>query len=89
MTGEVSIQGTVKPVGGVVSKVEAARQAGVTKVFIPKENYQRIFADLDGIEVIPVDTVEEVIMGALVRPVMLTEPIPAPKPPEMLTVLQV
>ncbi|MFZ3170587.1 MAG: ATP-dependent protease LonB [Carboxydocellales bacterium] len=89
MTGEVSIQGTVKPVGGVVSKVEAARQAGVTKVFIPRENYQRIFADLEGIEVIPVDTVEEVIMGTLVKPVMLTEPSPAPKPPEMLTVLQV
>lgn len=88
MTGEVSIQGMVKPVGGVVTKVEAARQAGVTKVFIPRENYQRIFADLQGIEVVPVDRVDEVISGALLG----TEPAPevakVPQPQELLTALQ-
>lgn len=65
MTGEVSIHGKVKPVGGVVAKVEAAFQAGATKVIIPKENWQEIFAGLNGLQVIPVDTVEEVLRCAL------------------------
>ncbi|PYI52199.1 ATP-dependent protease LonB [Paenibacillus flagellatus] len=65
MTGEVSIHGKVKPVGGVVAKVEAAFQAGATRVVIPKENWQEIFAGLNGVQVIPVDTVEEVLQHAL------------------------
>ncbi len=89
MTGEVSIQGMVKPVGGVVTKVEAARQAGVTKVFIPRENYQRIFADLQGIEVVPVDRVDEVITGALLGAEPVPEVTNVPQPQEILTALQV
>jgi Lon-like ATP-dependent protease len=61
MTGEVGIHGKVKPVGGVVAKVEAALQAGATKVIIPKENWQEIFNGLNGLEVIPVESVEEVL----------------------------
>ncbi|RJX41441.1 ATP-dependent protease LonB [Paenibacillus pinisoli] len=60
MTGEVGIHGNVKPVGGVLAKVEAAFQAGAVQVIIPKENWQAIFGDLDGLKVIPVDKVEEV-----------------------------
>ena len=60
MTGEISIHGRVKPVGGVLAKVEAAFQAGAKTVIIPKENWQSIFENLDGLRVIPVDTVEEV-----------------------------
>ncbi|WP_003544929.1 ATP-dependent protease LonB [Desulfotomaculum nigrificans] len=67
MTGEISIRGLVKPVGGVVAKVEAARQAGVKKVFIPKENYQEIFKDMEGINVVPVEYLSEVIKGALLE----------------------
>ena len=60
MTGEVSIHGKVKPVGGVVAKVEAAFQAGVTKVYIPKENWQSIFADLGGgLEVVPLEHIDQ------------------------------
>lgn len=65
MTGEVSIHGKVKPVGGIVAKVEAALQAGATRVLIPRENYLEMFADMDQIEVIPVDTVGEVLEQAL------------------------
>ncbi|MBD2860968.1 ATP-dependent protease LonB [Paenibacillus oceani] len=65
MTGEVSIHGKVKPVGGVVAKVEAAFQAGATKVIIPKENWQEIFAGLNGLQVLAVDTVDEVLQHAL------------------------
>jgi Lon-like ATP-dependent protease len=65
MTGEISIHGKVKPVGGVVAKVEAAFQAGATKVIIPKENWQEILAELQGLEIIPVDSIEEVLFHAL------------------------
>jgi Lon-like ATP-dependent protease len=61
MTGEISIHGYVKPVGGVISKVEAAKQAGVKKVFIPRENWQEIFSEMIGIEVIAVERLEEVL----------------------------
>lgn len=60
MTGEISIKGGIKPVGGVVAKVDAARVAGIKKVFIPKENYQELFDDMD-IEVIPVDNIGELM----------------------------
>ncbi|HEX3032904.1 MAG TPA: S16 family serine protease, partial [Bacillota bacterium] len=86
MTGEISIQGLVKPVGGVVSKVEAARQAGATKVFVPRENYQKLFEKLEGLEVVAVDRVEEVIRAALFQ-VELQETVKAiPATGEMLPV---
>lgn len=64
MTGEISIRGKVKPVGGVVAKVEAAKLAGIKKVLIPKENWQELFNEMD-IEVIPVDDILEVMEIAL------------------------
>ncbi|WP_336774385.1 ATP-dependent protease LonB [Paenibacillus sp. MMO-58] len=60
MTGEIGIHGNVKPVGGVLAKVEAAFQAGAETVIIPRENWQVIFANLEGLKVIPVDRVDEV-----------------------------
>jgi len=60
MTGELGIHGNVKPVGGVLAKVEAAFQAGATRVIIPRENWQIIFADLHGLEIIPADHIDDV-----------------------------
>ncbi|AGA70487.1 ATP-dependent protease LonB [Desulfitobacterium dichloroeliminans LMG P-21439] len=66
MTGELSIRGGVKPVGGVPAKLEAAHQAGCRRVFIPKENWQERFKNFaEGMEVIPVETLNEVLAGAL------------------------
>ena len=61
MTGEISIRGKVKPVGGVVAKVEAARLAGIKKVLIPKENWQELFDNMDDIKVIPVEDIHEIL----------------------------
>lgn len=64
LTGELSIRGYVKPVGGVVPKIEAARRAGAKIVIIPKENWQEIFKTFD-INIIAVDRIEEVIQNAV------------------------
>lgn len=65
MTGELSIHGKVKPVGGIVAKVEAARYAGATTVIIPQDNWQSMFDHMEGIEVLPMDTLQEVFKHAL------------------------
>ena len=67
MTGEVSIRGKVLPVGGTPAKVEAARQAGLKRVLIPRQNWQDSFSHLQGVEVIPVDELEEVVQLAVKR----------------------
>ncbi|KAA0549210.1 ATP-dependent protease LonB [Bacillus sp. BGMRC 2118] len=60
MTGEISIHGFVKPIGGVFAKVKAAKLAGANKVIIPIENMQSILKEIDGIEIIPVSHISEV-----------------------------
>ncbi|HZK23828.1 MAG TPA: ATP-dependent protease LonB [Oscillospiraceae bacterium] len=67
MTGEISVRGYVRPIGGVVCKVEAARQAGAKKVIIPKENWQKMFTKLPEVEVVPVENLREVLDHALCR----------------------
>nr|MBO2495274.1 ATP-dependent protease LonB [Bacillota bacterium] len=81
MTGELSIHGRVKPVGGVVAKVDAARQAGASRVIIPEENMQSLFGQMEGIEVIPVRRLEEVLDLALLKEetVERERSLPAPR----------
>ncbi len=58
-TGEISIFGNVLPVGGVKEKIEAAKNAGAAKVFIPKENNRNYLHSL-GINVAPVQNIKEI-----------------------------
>lgn len=67
MTGEVTIRGLVRAVGGIVPKVRAAGEAGVKKVLIPKENWQESFALQREVEVVPVSTIQEVLEHALLE----------------------
>ncbi|HHP5604157.1 TPA: ATP-dependent protease LonB [Bacillus paranthracis] len=60
MTGEISIHGEVKPIGGVYAKVKAAKKAGAKKVIIPAENMQPFLYTIKGIEIIPVRKLKEV-----------------------------
>ena len=67
MTGEISIHGNVKPIGGASAKIAAAKKAGATRVIIPKENWQDSFKDIKDIEIIPVGNITEVIREALLK----------------------
>ena len=75
LTGEISLLGEVKPVGGVVAKVEAAGRAGAERVLIPYENWQELFREAS-VEVIPVKRLEEVIRLAL-YPIKQSEKVSA------------
>ncbi|NLG32361.1 MAG: ATP-dependent protease LonB [Syntrophomonadaceae bacterium] len=66
MTGEISVHGMVKPVGGVINKIEAARRAGIRRVIIPADNWLKIFGDFAEIEVIPVQNLDEVLEKAII-----------------------
>ncbi len=61
VTGEISIQGMVRPVGGVFEKAYGAKQAGVTTLVIPKENDKDIPKDHLGLIIHPVTTAEEAL----------------------------
>ncbi|SHI85781.1 Lon-like ATP-dependent protease [Clostridium cavendishii DSM 21758] len=73
MTGEISIQGLVKPVGGVNAKIAAAKKAGATLVIIPEENWSESYESFEGIEVKAVKTIDEVIKIALIEKVDLNK----------------
>lgn len=59
MTGELSLHGKVKPVGGVVEKLHGAQQAGVRQVFIPAENASEVEGLFPEVDVVPVATIED------------------------------
>lgn len=65
MTGEISILGSVKAIGGVKAKISAAFKAGAKKVIIPQENYDESLHEICEIEIIPVTNFKEVIKLAI------------------------
>ncbi|WP_045926468.1 ATP-dependent protease LonB [Bacillus siamensis] len=68
VTGEISLTGLVKPIGGVIPKIKAAKQAGAKTVIIPYENQQSILKRIDGITIKAVKTFQEVLDAILVDP---------------------
>lgn len=69
MTGSLSVRGDVLPIGGATYKIEAAAQAGIKKVIIPKSNEADVLIEdyyKDKVEIIPVTTIAEVIEHSLV-----------------------
>ena len=90
MTGEVTLRGRVLPIGGLKEKLLAALRGGITTVLIPQEN-EKDLADIpanirEGLEIVPVAHVDEVLARALTQPIvpiewteadeLATEPVP-------------
>ncbi|MEG1256944.1 ATP-dependent protease LonB [Clostridium sp.] len=67
MTGEISIHGEVKPVGGVTAKITGAIKAGATKVLIPKENWQDVYKDYKEVKIIPLSSIKEIIDESIIQ----------------------
>ena len=67
LTGEISLHGKVKPIGGVNAKIAAAKKAGAKTIIIPKENWQDTFSNETEAKVIAVTNIKEVIKMALVK----------------------
>jgi Lon-like ATP-dependent protease len=68
MTGSLSVRGDVLPVGGVTQKIEAAAQAGIKTVLIPRSNLGDVLVDgaIQGaVEIVPVSTIGEVFEYAM------------------------
>lgn len=61
ITGEISLNGDIKPVGGVVEKIYGAIQAGMSKVIVPEDNKMDIPENIKDIEVITAKNINEVI----------------------------
>ena len=71
MTGEITLRGRVLPIGGLKEKLLAAKNAGIQAVLVPKENtadVEELSSEITkGLEIIPVETMEEVLKKSLTR----------------------
>jgi ATP-dependent Lon protease len=70
MTGEVTLRGNVLPIGGLKEKLLAALRGGIKVVLIPADN-EKDLVDIpdnvkEGLEIIPVSHVDDVLKNALV-----------------------
>lgn len=70
MTGEITLRGRVLPIGGLKEKLLAAKNAGIKTVLVPKENQvdvEELSTEITkGLEIIPVESMDEVLKKALV-----------------------
>jgi ATP-dependent Lon protease len=61
VTGEISLRGKVKPVGGIFEKIYGARRKGIKLVIVPEDNKKEVPAGLEDIEVKSVSNIEELL----------------------------
>lgn len=69
LTGSLNVRGDVMPIGGATAKIEAAAEAGMKKVLIPKSNLKDVMLEKkykDMIEVIPTETLSDVLENILI-----------------------
>jgi ATP-dependent Lon protease len=72
MTGEITLQGKVLPVGGIKEKVLAAKRLGIKEIILPRQNDKDVKEDLSeelrkGLTIHLVSTIDEVLLLALVQ----------------------
>ena len=82
ITGELGVQGQIRPVGGVPEKVEAACIAGLNRVFVPRENMMEQLEG-QGAKILPLDDIRQAIERLLLPARLLetpAEPLPMPVP---------
>ncbi len=80
VTGEISLQGMVRPVGGVFEKAYGAKQAGIKSLVIPKENSKDIPRWHLGLQIHPVTTAEEAFKWIFADEIIFAEEV---KPEEV------
>ena len=85
MTGEITLRGRVLPIGGLKEKLLAALRGGIKKVLIPEDNVKDLVeipsSVKNGLEIVPVSRMDEVLAHALVRrpiPIVWEEEVAAP-----------
>ena len=69
LTGSLNVRGDVMPIGGATAKIEAAAEAGMKKVLIPKSNMKDVMIEKkyeEMIEIIPTETLSDVLENILI-----------------------
>jgi ATP-dependent Lon protease len=83
MTGEITLRGKVRPIGGLKEKLLAAKRAGITRIIIPKDNERELDEvpkDVkNSLEILAVEHMDEVLALALAvsEPAQLMQTIQA------------
>ena len=85
MTGEITLRGRVLPIGGLKEKLLAALRGGIHTVLIPDDNRKDLADipknDTQGLEIIPVKWIDEVLDIALLRPLAPAQAVDVPVEP--------